>query len=241
MSAIETLKETGKVDVKERLEKIKSKGYWRVNIRPIKFEERGIGSLPQCWKIMEDCKVSLRGWDYPVLNKSEKIFGKDWVQSGWYDNWTEMAELWRFYQSGQFIHYFSCMEDYREIPNFSTLEIPRGLSVTSTLYKVTEIYELAARLAEKNVLQDQLKISIKLLGMRDRALFEWDGSMIPVYKSEGKEILVESQLSILSLLGSSHEEAINKTMDILSEFMGYRIPRTIIEAKQQRLLEKRLG
>ena len=150
-----------------------------------------------------------------MLNIEERKYENDWVQSG--HNWSGLSELWRFYQSGQFIHYFSCMEDYREIPNYSQIRIDRGLSVTSTLYKVTEIYEFAARLAEKNVLQNQAKISIKLVKMKNRILFEWDGSMIPVYKSEGNEILVDDVLSTMELLASSRDKAIDKTKEILSE------------------------
>jgi len=240
VSAINTLEVKEEMDVKERLEKIKSRGYWRVNIRPIDFEERKIESLERCWKIIEDCCVRFRGWDYPVLNKEEIRYGNDWVQSG--HNWSGLSELWRFYQSGQFIHYFSCIEDYREIPNyFPTLKrVDRGLSVTSTLYKVTEIYEFATRLAEKNVLQNQAKISIKLVKMKDRTLFEWDGSMIPVYKSESEEIVTDEVVSTMELLGSSRDKAIDKTRKILSEF-SYEISQTVLVPTQQRLIEKRLG
>ena len=45
MGAVNTLEVKEEMDVKERLEEIKSRGYWRVNIRPIEFDERRIESV----------------------------------------------------------------------------------------------------------------------------------------------------------------------------------------------------
>jgi hypothetical protein len=250
MSAIGALDVT-EVDVSERLEKIKSKGYWRVNIRPLKFNENRIESLNRCWEIVEGCSVSLRGWSYPVVNEREKASNNDWVQSGIENIPWGVLELWKFYKSGQFIHYFSCMEDWRDIPKYLSLEkYPPVLMITPTLYRVTEIYEFAARLAEKKVFQDQVKISIELIGMKERFLYENGNEiMIPantsqncgsIYISQREEISVESNLSVLRLLASAREEAIDKTIEILSKF-NYKKSKMTLASDQQRLLEKRLG
>ena len=237
MSAINTLVVEGTVDVKDRMEKIKSTGYWRVNIRPIQFEEHRIESLERCWEIMESCHVLLRGWDYPAVSEKEKIFGDDWVQSG--ADFRGMVELWKFYQSGQFIHYFSCREDYRqkEVDTNS-----RWLGVISTLYRITEIYEFSARMAIKEVFGSGVIISIKLKGMEDRSLAEPDRPWVRVlnHTSRYDEIAIESKFSTLNLIASAHDEAVNKTMDILSNF-NYESSRLDLKSDQQRLLEKRLG
>ncbi len=229
MSAINVLNIT-EVDIKERLEKIKSTGYWRVNIRPVQFEERRIESVERCWEIMESCSVRLRGWDYPAVSEKEKAFGDDYVQSG--ADFRGMVELWKFYQSGQFIHYFSCLEDYRrkEIDTNS-----RWLGIVSTLYRITEIYEFSARMAIKEVFRDGVIISIRLKGMKDRSLAEPDRPLMPNYISKSDDIIIESKFSTLNLIASAHDEAIKKTMEIYSKF-GFNYSRVILLAEQERLL-----
>lgn len=235
MSAVNALGVAETVYVKERLEKIKSTGYWRVNIRPVQFEERRIESLERCWEIMESCNVLLRGWDYPAVSEKEKAFGDDYVQSG--ADFRGMVELWKFYQSGQFIHYFSCLEDYRqeEIGTNS-----RWLGVISTLYRITEIYEFSSRLAVNDVFGNGVIISIKLEGMKDRELFEPDRPWVWKDVSKSDEIAVESKLPTLKFIASVHDEAINKTMEVYSHFGLTDYPRMLLSADQQRLLEKRL-
>jgi hypothetical protein len=234
VSAINTLVVEETVDVKDRMEKIKSTGYWRVNIRPIQFEERRIESLERCWEIMESCSVLLRGWDYPAVSEKEKVFGDDYVQSG--ADFRGMVELWKFYQSGQFIHYFSCLEDYRqkEVDTNS-----RWLGIVYTLYRITEIYEFSARLAIKEVFMDGVIISIRLKGMKDRSLSEPDRPLMSNYISKSDEIIIESKFSTLNFIASAHDEAINKTMEVYSKF-GFNYSRVILLSEQERLLEKRL-
>jgi len=233
MGATENLYTIDVTDVKERLEKIKSNGYWRVNIRPIHFEEHRIESLERCWDIVDLCCVRLRGWDYPAVSEKEKIFGDDYVQSG--ADFRGMIELWRFYQSGQFIHYFSCLEDYWK-ENIG--ENSRWLGEVSTLYRVTEIYEFATRLAMKDVFKNGVIISIMLKGMKGRSLAEPDRPLVRVLNhiSRSDEIIIESKLSTLNLIASAHDEAINKTAEIYSKF-GFTNPsKVILSAEQQRLL-----
>jgi len=235
INALNVTENVTEVDAKDRIERIKSKGYWRVNFCPIEFEEHRIDSLDLCWEIIEDCRVFLRGWDYPAVSEKEKAFGDDYVQSG--ADFRGMIELWRFYQSGQFIHYFSCLEDYwKENVGVNS----RWLGEVSTLYRVTEIYEFATRLAMKDVFKNGVIISIKLEGMKDRQLFEPDRPWVWKYISNYNDIAIESKLSIVELIASAHNEAINKTMEIYSKF-GFTNPsKVILSAEQQRLLEQRL-
>jgi hypothetical protein len=148
-----------------------------------------------------------------------------------------MIEWWRFYQSGQFIHYFSCLEDYwkRDIGVDSN-----WLGVISTLYRITEIYEFVSRLSMENVFEDGALISIKLAGMKNRQLYEPDRPWVWKHISNSDEIAVESKLSIVDLITSVHDEAINKTLEIYSKF-GFSNSKVILRTEQQRLLEKRLG
>jgi hypothetical protein len=244
------------VDVKVRMGKIKSTGYWRVNIRPTKFEKTRIDSPDHCWKLVELCRVYLRGWDYPHME--EKTIGEDWVQSGVDLDTFGHVELWRFYQSGQFIHYFSCLEDYREKEVNTLIKGSRagrllqkgaldqgrysGLSVLSTLYRVTEIFEFAARLAQREVLQPSLEISIKLVGMENRTLFFWDPGrqLLDAYFPQINEILFEKKLSIGESIAESHANALDATIYIFGKFRWLSPSRQILAEDQRKFLERRL-
>jgi len=226
------------VDVKQRMEKIRSTGYWRVNIRPTKFEEFRIGSLDRCWELMESCRVYLRGWDYPAVSEKEKSFGEGWIQSG--ADFRSMVELWRFYQSGQFIHYFSCMEDYRmnEVPRmFRPKKGSRGLGILSTLYRGTEIFEFAARLAQKEVLWPRLQISIKLAGMKERELFYAERISTDIYVCQNNEISLRREFSAAEIIAEGDAGALNAISEIFEHFGWQNSPRRIFVDVQRRFLE----
>ena len=90
--------------------KIKSGPYWRVNLRPYEFNEEKIKTLSEIRKLLDQCQVSLRGWDFPHIDHQKTMNGQDWVQSEC--DFNDIIEFWRFFKSGQFIHYFSVYEHY---------------------------------------------------------------------------------------------------------------------------------
>lgn len=230
------------VDVKERLETIKSTGYWRVNIRPTKFEKLRIDHRERCWEIVESCSVYLRGWDYPAVHYKERFFEKDYVQSG--ADFEGKVELWRLYKSGQFIHYFACIEDSRRerIANRIGQDASGGLSILSTLYSITEIFEFATRLAQKGVLQPRLQISIKLVGMENRQLFFWNSgrNLFSRYTCKEDEILFNEELSPTEIMASGRDKALDITIGILQSFNWSSPSRAVLAEDQQRFLQKRL-
>ena len=86
------------------------RSHWRVNFRPGEYQPELIPTLSQCFEIMQQTKVRLRGWDYPHLSSraAERATGLNWIAS-----WALFMghnEYWRFYQSGQFLHLFSVTE-----------------------------------------------------------------------------------------------------------------------------------
>ena len=89
----------------EIVAKIKSRGYWEVVIRPLKFEKERLESLKDCANLVLENKVRLRGWDYPhVSSKYGVQSGDNWVEN--VTDWSSYEEFWRMYQSGQFLHLF---------------------------------------------------------------------------------------------------------------------------------------
>src|SRR5690242_8039998 len=96
------------------LDKIRTRGYWRVVIRPKTFEENHIPNYSDLFPIVEKNSVRLRGgWDYPHIDyNSQPLRGPDWV--GQEFDCRDEIEVWRLYMSGQFIHFFTPWGDWRD-------------------------------------------------------------------------------------------------------------------------------
>lgn len=229
--------------------KIKEAPHWRVVIRPGMFVEERIETLSECWRLVESSGVSLRGWDYPHVDRWDRQNGKDWIES-----WCEFGrhrEYWRFFQSGQFLHLFSFTEDeirteaeerarseIQEMPpDFS----PSGyLEVMWTLWTLTEIFEFAARLAQKEVFGESVSIEIQMIDVKDRVLFMWDpGRASSRFDAAGEHTLdKEWSLTTEQLLSESSELALSAAEWFFERFQWMNPPRQVLANDQRRLLER---
>lgn len=231
--------------MEDRLKKIHSKGHWRVNIHPTRFERSRIPTLTKCREILRNSVVQLRGWDYPHFDYDETTNGEDWIESSC--DFQGLIEYWRFYQSGQFIHHFAFREDYELDPNKLSMDVPpspsgRYLSILSSLYRVTEIYEFAARLASKSVLSPAVEISIKLVGTKERQLFFWNPGryLRKAYICQIPEMTLTNTYSMPDLLSHANELALDATGWIFERFNWAEVPRGVLSEDQKKLLERRL-
>lgn len=234
------------------IKKIASQAHWKVNLFPSNFEKRRIPDRNQLKDIMEKCVVSLKGWRYPHFYEQyiQIQHGDDWLQSSIDDE--DKSEFWRFYLSGQFIHYMRLHEDEdfhaqeKGRARLSAIGIKNGIegciSVLWTLSTITEIYEFAIRLAGTGKFDPRLFISIDLGGIKNYYLFFWDIlNIIPQghkYPNE-KEIKIESDISVQELIAEGHDEAIEKTVDLLQRFEGYEPDIRLLKEEQRKFLERR--
>jgi hypothetical protein len=159
------------------LQCIKQRGNWLVVVRPKNFEKEKL-NLKTCKDMVLKSIVSRRPYNYPHYYAN--LGGDDPISSEidyvhcitdirpYMGAISPPLSVWRMYQSAQFVHRFSCVEDYWEDSGGKNV-----LSVTSTLYIITEIYEFASRVDENdNILDDDLFIIIALNNMKDRSLVE---------------------------------------------------------------------
>ncbi len=159
------------------LDRIRTRGYWRVVIRPATFEERHIPNDSDLFQIVERNSVRLRGWDYPHIDdQSPPLGGTDWVGQE-YERRDEI-EVWRLYRSGQFVHFFALAGEWRD---HSTTWPPepgwqpgRCLHYIQTIYSFVEIFELAARLALSPAGATSMRVEIDLVGLQGRQIVETD-------------------------------------------------------------------
>ena len=228
----------------ELLEKIKSTGYWRVNIRPIEFNASRIPQLSDCWDLVESGQTRLRGWNFPHIDRDYHRNMDDWIESG--TEFMDMKEYWRFYQSGQFIHYFAFTEDYHEVSwvssTYETGKPEKWLGIISTLYRLTEIFEFATRLASKGILAPSAKISIKLADAQNRHLVFEQGSRIlrGPYVCDRPEIAFERTYMEPELRGEARELALTAAVHVYEPFNWNDPPRHVFAEDQKKLLERRL-
>lgn len=216
----------------ELVKKIQNYGHWRVLIRPTEFQEKRISTLKQCEALVELNKLSLRGWDYPHIQYNHKERHQDWVDSA-VDNGS-YVEYWRFYQSGQFIHYAATKEE--------TILQKRGLEIVNTIYRLTEIVEFAARLSQNGVMGNEVLINVRLQNIAGYTLFSQEFMRLLggeyVYKDDKLEW--QHVTTVTELIANSAEIAIDAVEFIFDRF-GLNAQRTIWAADQQRLLERRLA
>lgn len=160
----------------EVIRKIKSKGYWEINIHPDIYNSQRI-EKQKIKNIIRSAVVELRGWDYPHFRDSvgEPHPILDGIEK--YIDWSNHIEFWRMTKSANFYHLLALQEDWIEDVEYQNI-LTRGekikdkkwLGVLGTLYTLAEIFEFAKRLASQNVFDDIVIIEIKLHDLNNRHL-----------------------------------------------------------------------
>ena len=136
------------------IDKIKSRGYWRINYLPL--EEVPALSVSACRAVVSKNTVELRGWDFPHIPMNDATGGitpMDGFCEAW-DEWGFHKEMWRMYSTGQFLCYMALREDWFDDDDrrrFLSGEIP-PMSVLcingSAIYQITEFFEFLSRLVK---------------------------------------------------------------------------------------------
>ncbi len=102
--------------------------------------------------------------------------GTDWV--GQQCDWQHEIEVWRLYQSGQFVHYFALAGDWRDHSDFWPAEPGwtwgKHIYYVNTIYSFLEIFEFAARLAQSPAGAPTMHAEIDLSHLKGRRLVTED-------------------------------------------------------------------
>lgn len=171
---------------KEILDKIKSKGYWEITIRPLKFANRF--SLLEAKSLLEKACVHYYGWTVPIVtsNSAQCFFGQNFVE-GVFDNYG-VIEVWRLYTSGQLVYYRGFIEDWQQGNWYTGFNSRRSgtpptkvKGIAVTVNEVAMFYQLAKQLIETDKLGDQLRMSIILHDVEERTLAT-DNPMAVLYE-----------------------------------------------------------
>ncbi len=227
------------------IEAIKSRGHWKVVFRPLRFEPTRIPSLPKCEELVEKASVSLRGWSYPHIPRRDgPSFGNDYVEGA--TDWGAFKELWRLYQSGQFVHLDSLKEDWmEEDPRFSDRRHEPGavLEIINTVYTVTELFEFLSRLARPGIYEEGVEVSVGLYKTEGRMLHIFDprrGPLHDEYRCRIPEIVFEQTLTEAVAIEKPKDTALDALLHFFHRFNWKTPPIDTIKADQEKLLKRQL-
>lgn len=152
--------------------KIDSIGNIRVIFEPTVFKEDCI-KKKDLQEILRKSQVSLRGWDFPHVPIQDREDTKKPYSLGngieFYTDWGRIAEIFRFYQSGQFLAKFALYED--TIGNLHGKELKPGkyLDFLSLIYKLTEIVLFIKNIIENTNIEGGT-LTIEINKTKDREL-----------------------------------------------------------------------
>lgn len=257
---------TNKMTQNNLLDTIKQNGYWQVLIKPVFFKKDLFTDNELAIAIAES-QVSFRGWDFPHgqiiihegkphLNSGNSTEMK-WTNSGELTmecNWPEgpVFEFWRGYTSGQFVHYTATREDSWvlednnvEAANASagTNGINKFLSVVSAVYFFTEIYNFASNFYKNIPEVEDIEITIKFHGAKDRALFFWGdiGRYMRgnVCRYESGIVEVSKTFKKSDLQMNKNKLALLSVKEFFGKFGWNNIADGILEGDQSKLLQRR--
>jgi len=224
------------------IERIKTRGYWRVNLRPRALAEPL--TLDQCRQLVEQSNVSLRGWDYPHISKRNDDDGRfefcgDFVES-WTD-WGHHPEFWRFYRSSQFLHYRAISEDWIEDDQRRR---PAGpyISVTGAIYSITEMIEFLFRLYRNGAYKAGAEVLISAENTAKRELWIADPMRMPFSyprTTGAQRIVLARNLGPDDLNRSSTELSVSLTLEFFDNF-GWQPSPDQIAADREKLLSRRM-
>jgi len=226
------------------LTKIKQRGFWEVVIRPSRFVENLIEPLGDCKKLIGEQAVQFRGWPYPPYDRqTPPTAGHDYVEQS--VDCGVHIEVWRYYQSGQFVHFFAMREDWLELDKYDRrLQIAPGsiLWITNAIYSFTEVFEFASRLASKGLLGDSCKVSTALHGTQNRVLeFPQSGRLLlGTYRSGVNSITTEITATTTELMARSADLALERAAWVFQRFNWDHIVPQALKEDQRQLLERRL-
>jgi hypothetical protein len=221
------------------LNKIRSRGYWKVVIRPTTFEAHRVPLFADLFPIVRKNSVRLRVWDYPHVDSSRPPQqGTDWVGQE-YDRGNEI-EVWRFYQSGLFVHFFSIAEDWLDHstirPGGPDWSCGQELDYSNTIDSMFEIYEFASRLALSPAGGSWMCVEIEIEGLAKRRVTTKD-ILIPSfgeYRADAPEWKHRWEGTQIEIIAEPRRLAALAAQDLFARF-GLNVGLDILSRLQQRM------
>lgn len=217
------------------LNKIQGFGHWRVNFRPVVPLDPQL-TFQQCFELVRDNAVSIRGWDFPHLSHRQDDEGSGSRGDTYHENWCDwygFNEFWRMYKSGQFLSYNALREDTKEEGR------PGTLSIIGTIYSMTEFIEFAHRLYKAGPYRDGVNIAIELRKSANRFL-DVGPSRMPFFdrkETSAETIRLERSLDAETMRDDHQSMAVDLLLELF-DYFGWNPTREQIAADQVRFYRR---
>lgn len=168
--------------------------------------------------------MRLRGWPVPYVDHREPpLRGEDWVGQDIDAEVVSQYEAWRFFTSGQFNHLRAISADWRTGQDGTA--VPEGfnavIEVWEILFYLTEVFELAARLALGPPGDERMTLDVRLNGLRDRALVVGQSGRMPFatpYRTSSASLGQTVTLSRDELVAEGRQQAVKAAREMFLRF-----------------------
>jgi hypothetical protein len=218
---------------------IRSRGHVVFTIRPDTFDSRRV-PVSELEPILQRCAVQLRGWDVPHIDPQTPVTSKsDRIEQE--SSWRNHLEQWSFYGSGQLADMSSLRYDW--LDEYDSHLVPTGwqpgnaLPVTDTIFTITEVFELAARLAFTPAGDEWVRVAISYRGMEGRILAVDDRRRAPFfqdYRYDDDRIELQAVSTREQLAGEAWDLAAGTARELFAHF-GWEPALEVIKGAQNEL------
>jgi hypothetical protein len=207
----------------ELLARIRTRGYWKIIIRPATFVEHRLDRL-ELFPLLSNASVALRGWDFPHIDTHDQPhIDAEWV--GQIVDWEHALELWRFYRSGQLLSISGIFSEWRDRSNFwpatQGWAANAVLGINETIARLTEVFEFAARVSQTKAGEESMVVEITFENMANRLLVTDSPTRMPLrggYRSGVASISISRTLSRSELTARTRAIAGEWSEEVFSYF-----------------------
>lgn len=225
---------------------IRSRAHWQVVIRPTVFQEARFG-MKALRSMMKRNAFRFYGWQYPYFKDDEPEYGVDWL-GGRCKPFGGHHEYWRIFQSGQFAHVFSFVEDEdkekadeiapRLIPGMNAFKPSGYVDVPSIFQRTTLVFELAKRLVQYDEFGNGVQIEIGMMGIQNRILFVFNQSRYwhSFYKCSAENLPFRQSVTKEELTSNAPQLALDCAEWFYERFGWHDAPSSTFATEQQELL-----
>ena len=225
---------------------IKSRGFWRVTVRPSRFDPNHIDDYNRLFAVVRDSAVELRGWDCPHIDTQNPPRRENaWV--GQETGWEHYRELWRLYRSGQFLFLGGYEEDWRDHsglwPHPPKWESGRLLWIQDAIFSLTEFSKFAGRLAATEAAGPRMVFEIAFENLEGRVLRNDQRNVDPhvfAKRAQVNEWLWKRELTRAELAGATRELAATAAADLFARF-GFEVAVEEVREAQHKLFALKGG
>jgi hypothetical protein len=189
--------------------------------------------------ILQQAVVRFRGWPLPFIDRRQTLMRhQDWIGQDIDARNLGHEEAWRFFTSGQFTQLRVVSADHRV--GKEATPVPSGaasaIEVWEILFYLTEVVELAARLALSHAGGDQMTIEATLFGLENRRLIAGTPSRMLAgdHRTSMPSIQEKRTLQRDHLVAESRQIAVDMSREMFLRF-GFKASREALTSYQREL------